>query len=103
MALDNTKRVLFCANPEVDFEFLEYLTFWDAFDGSGIALSFKFHKNTPFQWEERQFKKYFTFEFQNEEEICRGFNRGLEPEQIFGATDSPGELYYLIKWLVSYH
>ena len=41
LALDNTKRVLFCANPEVDFEFLEYLTFWDTFDGSAIALSFQ--------------------------------------------------------------
>ena len=38
LALDNTKRVLFCANPEVDFEFLEYLTFWDTFDGSTIAV-----------------------------------------------------------------
>ena len=39
LTLDNTKRVLFCANPEVDFEFLEYLTFWDTFH--------KFHKKYP--------------------------------------------------------
>ena len=42
LALDNTKRVLLSANPEVDFEFFEHLTFWDTFDGSAIALSFKF-------------------------------------------------------------
>ena len=43
LALDNTKRVFFCANPEVDFEYLEHLTFWYTFDGSAIFLSFKFH------------------------------------------------------------
>jgi len=43
-------------------------------------------------------KKKKIVDLQEKDALPRGFERGLIPEKILGATDSKGELMFLMKW-----
>lgn len=43
-------------------------------------------------------KRFVLCLAQDEILVARGFERGLEPEKIIGATDSCGDLMFLMKW-----
>lgn len=43
-------------------------------------------------------KKIAEVRSTEEDNKPRGFDRGLQPERIIGATDSSGELMFLMKW-----
>nr|AGG11732.1 Umbrea [Drosophila trilutea] len=48
-------------------------------------------------------RKKFLKENPEEQKVSTGFDRGLEPLMILGATDSYGELMFLMKWKGSDH
>ena len=43
-------------------------------------------------------KRGGKLENKSQQQQQRGFGRGLGVEQILGATNEPGELFFLIKW-----
>ena len=43
-------------------------------------------------------KTHLYSEFKSNENEVQGFDRGLAPKKIFGATKKYGELMFLMKW-----
>ncbi|KAG8446852.1 hypothetical protein GDO86_014350 [Hymenochirus boettgeri] len=75
--------------PDLIAEFLQSQK--NAYESDGSKR--KADSDTEVAGEESKPKKK-----KEEAEKPRGFARGLEPERIIGATDSSGELMFLMKW-----
>ncbi|CAC5399032.1 CBX1 [Mytilus coruscus] len=54
--------------------------------------------NGPDEGAAKKKKKVADAKSTEEDNKPRGFDRGLQPERIIGATDSSGELMFLMKW-----
>ena len=66
-------------------------------EAAEVSKSAKKPKTSVPESEKKETKKKKS----EEESKPRGFDRGLEPEKIIGATDASGELMFLIKWFVN--
>ena len=86
---------------------VEYLVKWKGWDlpehntWEALAhlnceeLMAEYEKNHPEQLKE---KKKETKTAKKPDVRPKGFSRGLNAEKIIGATNDPGEVYFLIKW-----
>jgi len=58
----------------------------------------KKRKSNGMEESQKKRKKVTDSKSAEDDNKPRGFDRGLQPERIIGATDSSGELMFLMKW-----
>uniref|UniRef100_A0A8B9L4W5 Chromobox homolog 1b (HP1 beta homolog Drosophila) n=1 Tax=Astyanax mexicanus TaxID=7994 RepID=A0A8B9L4W5_ASTMX len=81
--------------PEENLDCPDLITEYLQSQRNASESGFKRRSDTDGDVKESQSKKR-----KDEPEKLRGFARGLDPERIIGATDSSGELMFLMKWCV---